>query len=104
MLNWINEEIRQDSPRGAASGRVEFAGSRFSAKELTGLGIRQPKLGEAKQLMIQFICPKCNRELAWAYEYASVYCRVCDRWIRAGQLKRTNPAKIDPDQDQLILF
>lgn len=68
------------------------------------MGIRQPKLDGAKQLMIQFICPKCNRELAWAYEYASVYCRVCDRWIRAGQLKRTNPARIDPDKAQLILF
>jgi hypothetical protein len=80
-------------------------------KELSGLGIRRPRLDNtaegdfaAKKLMIQFICPKCNRELAWAYEYASVYCRVCDRWIRAGQLKRTNPAKIDPEQDQLILF
>jgi hypothetical protein len=78
---------------------------RSSVKELTGLGIRQPKLADAaKQLMIQFICPKCNKELAWAYEYASVYCRVCDRWIRAGQLKRTNPAKVDPDQDQMVLF
>lgn len=58
----------------------------------------------AKKLMIQFICPKCNRDLAWAYENASVYCRACDRWVRAGELKRINPAKIDPDQDQLILF
>ena len=57
-----------------------------------------------KKLMIQFICPKCNRDLAWAYENSDVYCRVCDRWVRAVDLKRTNPAKIDPDQNQLILF
>jgi len=58
----------------------------------------------ARKLMVQFVCPKCNRDLAWAYEYASVYCRVCDRWIRVGEIKRINPAKINPEQDQLLLF
>jgi len=57
-----------------------------------------------KKLMIQFICPKCKRDLAWAYETASVYCRPCDRWVTAEQLKDINPAKIDPNQDQLLLF
>ncbi|MDT8899958.1 hypothetical protein [Anaeroselena agilis] len=58
----------------------------------------------AQKLMIQFICPKCGRDLAWAYENASVYCRSCDRWIFAREIKNVNPAKIDPDQDQLQLF
>jgi endogenous inhibitor of DNA gyrase (YacG/DUF329 family) len=57
-----------------------------------------------RKLMIQFTCPKCGRDLAWAYEYASVYCRACDRWIRAAELKQINPAKADPDADQLVLF
>jgi endogenous inhibitor of DNA gyrase (YacG/DUF329 family) len=56
------------------------------------------------KLMIQFICPKCGRDLAWAYEKASVYCRSCDRWIRAREMKTINPAKSDPEQDQLQLF
>ncbi|MBP2656001.1 MAG: hypothetical protein H6Q73_3570 [Firmicutes bacterium] len=59
---------------------------------------------ETRKLMIQFRCPKCNRDLVWAYETASVYCRMCDRWIRASQLKKINPAKLDPDQAQLLLF
>jgi uncharacterized Zn finger protein (UPF0148 family) len=58
----------------------------------------------ALKLMIQFTCPKCGRDLAWAYENASVYCRACDRWVRAGQIKQINPAKIDPDHNQLRLF
>jgi len=58
----------------------------------------------ARKLMIQFICPKCDHDLAWAYESASVYCRACDRWITVEQLKRINPAKLDPSQDQLLLF
>jgi transcription elongation factor Elf1 len=57
-----------------------------------------------KKLMIQFTCPKCDRELAWAYEHATVYCRSCDRWVKASEIKRVNPAKIDPDKDQLTLF
>lgn len=57
-----------------------------------------------KKLMIQFCCPKCGRDLAWAYEKATVYCRGCDRWVRAAQLKNINPAKIDPDDKQLLLF
>ena len=57
-----------------------------------------------KKLMIQFTCPKCHRELAWAYETATVYCRSCDRWVAAAQMKEANPAKIDPDQRQLLLF
>ncbi|MDR3560712.1 MAG: hypothetical protein P4N59_04625 [Negativicutes bacterium] len=75
------------------------------------MGIRQPKEDNApekgvvaKKLMMQFICPRCNRDLTWAYEYASVYCRVCDRWIKAAQMKRINPARIDPEKSQLLLF
>ncbi len=63
-----------------------------------GTGMAAPKL------MIQFTCPKCGRDLAWAYENASVYCRACDRWIRAGAMKIINPAKIDPERNQLQLF
>jgi hypothetical protein len=33
-----------------------------------------------------------------------VYCRACDRWIRAGQMKAINPAKYDPERKQLQLF
>jgi hypothetical protein len=54
--------------------------------------------------MIQYICPKCGRELVWAYENVSVYCRACDRWVWARQMKTVNPAKIDPDHNQLQLF
>ena len=58
----------------------------------------------AQKLMIQFTCPRCGRELAWAYESASVYCRACDRWIWAKEMKVVNPAKSDPERNQLQLF
>lgn len=58
----------------------------------------------AQKLMIQFVCPKCGRDLAWAYENATVYCRACDRWVRAAQMKDINPAKAEPERNQLRLF
>lgn len=58
----------------------------------------------AQKLMIQFTCPRCGRELAWAYENASVYCRACDRWVLARQMREINPAKADPERNQLQLF
>jgi len=74
------------------------------AKKNKGKNILAEKDYASPKLMIQFICPKCNRDLVWAYENASVYCRTCDRWVRADQMKRINPAKIDPNKNQLFLF
>lgn len=56
-----------------------------------------------KQL-IQFICPKCKKQLVWANETAIVYCKKCDRWVRFHDIKESNPAKMDPERDQLSLF
>jgi len=54
--------------------------------------------------LILFTCPKCNRQLVWAAESATIYCKKCDRWITAKELKEKNPAKIHPEHDQMILF
>jgi len=54
--------------------------------------------------LIEFTCPKCKKLIAWANESASVYCKDCDEWIQAKDLKNMNPAKIDPNTDQLLLF
>jgi tRNA(Ile2) C34 agmatinyltransferase TiaS len=53
--------------------------------------------------LILFTCPQCGKELAWAGEASLVYCKKCDQWIKATDIK-SNPAKMDPKTGQLILF
>jgi uncharacterized protein YbaR (Trm112 family) len=55
-----------------------------------------------KKLLL-FVCPKCQTNLAWASEVATVYCKKCDRWVKASDMKST-PIKLNPDNDQLLLF
>jgi tRNA(Ile2) C34 agmatinyltransferase TiaS len=54
--------------------------------------------------LILFICPACGKEIAWAGEKATVYCKKCDRWIKAKEIKAANCAKMDAKTGQLILF
>lgn len=53
--------------------------------------------------LILFTCPKCSREVAWAGEKATVYCKKCDRWIKSSDIK-ANPTKMDAKTGQLMLF
>ena len=62
------------------------------------------EIGMDKNILIEFSCPRCKRTLAWANKNAIVYCKVCDKWIRAKDNKQINPTMLDPDSDQLILF
>ncbi len=55
--------------------------------------------------LLQFICPKCGKELVWTLETAKVQCNHCFKWIRAKDLK-TEPKTISDDDktEQLRLF
>ncbi len=56
--------------------------------------------------LMEFICPKCKKSLTWANQTAIVYCKRCDKWVRAKDIKEVNPARMDAegDNNQLTLF
>lgn len=51
-----------------------------------------------------FTCPKCKHQLAWANQTARVYCKACDKWVSLNQSEEESPVKLDPEQDQMLLF
>lgn len=57
-------------------------------------------------LQVEFICPKCNRSLAWALPTASMLCPSCGRWVTDANRKHLLPVDIymPLDSDQLVLF
>ena len=56
--------------------------------------------------LMEFICPKCKKSLTWANQAAIVYCKRCDKWVRAKDIKEATPARMDAEGDnhQLTLF
>ncbi len=55
--------------------------------------------------LIQFICPKCGKELVWALETAKVQCNGCFTWVQAKDIKDKNKCKLSDDtSDQLTMF
>jgi len=55
--------------------------------------------------LLQFICPKCGKELVWTLDKAEVQCNKCFKWIKAKDIK-SKPKRIsDNDKaEQLIMF
>lgn len=56
--------------------------------------------------LMEFICNKCGKHLAWATPTAQVYCKNCDKWVTQATMKEHNPCKItnDRDTEQLAVF
>jgi len=54
--------------------------------------------------LMQFICPKCQTPLIWAQPQATVYCKQCNRWVSAEQLKDSKLITMNGDNGQIILI
>ncbi|MDR3348070.1 MAG: hypothetical protein LBO03_00565 [Acidaminococcales bacterium] len=54
--------------------------------------------------LMQFICPKCGRHVAWALPRAKVSCGFCGAKIEQKNIKTPNPARLPLDSDQLVMF
>jgi len=53
-------------------------------------------------VLVEFRCPLCGDIGIWAYSSAIIRCPYCTRWLTAKDV--SNPAMLDPESDQLILF
>ncbi|CQR71369.1 hypothetical protein SOV_17280 [Sporomusa ovata DSM 2662] len=53
-------------------------------------------------VLVEFICPLCSGPGIWAYPSAIIRCPYCTRWLTVKDVH--NPAKLDPESEQLILF
>lgn len=55
--------------------------------------------------LLQFLCPKCGKELVWTLETAKVQCNKCFKWITAKDLKPESKTINSEDPgEQLTMF
>ena len=60
-------------------------------------------------VMVHFVCSRCDRPLVWAAASVTVQCPSCGRWIRANRFWREReirpkPKKAAVRQEQIELF
>ena len=55
-------------------------------------------------VQVQFVCPKCNKALAWAYTSTSLKCPGCGTWVDDKNRKREYEVYLPADSEQIVLF
>ena len=61
------------------------------------------KQKESSIMQVEFICPKCQKHLAWAVRTASMSCPQCGKWVTdKNRLHAEADALMPVDSDQLI--
>lgn len=55
-------------------------------------------------MQVQFVCPKCNKVLAWAYKSTSLKCPGCGTWVDDKNRKREYEVYLPADSEQTVLF
>jgi NMD protein affecting ribosome stability and mRNA decay len=54
--------------------------------------------------LLEFVCPKCGRQLVWAPERSSVLCNGCYKWIYPKNLKSPKRVDIINNNEQIVMF
>lgn len=63
------------------------------------------KRKESEIMQVEFVCPKCDRHLAWAVRTATMSCPKCGKWVTDKNRKPISANVMLPvDSDQLVLF
>lgn len=55
-------------------------------------------------LMVQFVCPKCGTQLAWALPTAVISCPKCGKWVTDDNRQKGCDVYLPIDGDQTVLF
>jgi len=55
-------------------------------------------------VQVQFVCPKCNKTLVWAYSSTSIKCPNCGTWVDDKNRKREYEVYLPVDSEQTVLF
>ncbi|MDO4179439.1 MAG: hypothetical protein Q4D21_09700 [Phascolarctobacterium sp.] len=55
-------------------------------------------------VQVQFVCPKCNKALAWAFASTSIKCPGCGTWVNDKNRKRECEVYLPADSEQTVLF
>lgn len=55
-------------------------------------------------LQIEFICPHCNKHLAWALPSAEISCPVCGTWVNNETRKKILDIYLPVNSEQMVLF
>lgn len=55
-------------------------------------------------LQVNFVCPKCGTQLAWALPTAVMSCPKCGKWVTDANRKKEGDVFLPDDSDQMVLF
>lgn len=55
-------------------------------------------------VQVQFVCPKCNKPLVWAFTSTSIKCPDCGIWVDDNNRKREYEVYLPADSEQTVLF